>query len=369
MMMNPFITVQAAPLANRSQNQEVLKIIDNVDKFMEENKVLDEKIERLSKKKKENVSKISELIGQVRRAQDSDAVMVDESGNGDGVGANCDALKEEEIFLVQQIAESAKNLRDHEEELKDLGKAAGQEENQKEQFEKVQKYRSLHQKFKDSKEIRLESIRRELRRVESGDQVVVTRVSSGSVGRKKSLKDKIVSNRAAASTSGEAGPSSSSQISPSKRKLNESVEDCGLIKKKISLKERDAMVLKVLKLEEPSPPNPHECNFCGKSFTSAAPLASHLVKHYNKPEDKLDCPFPTCNFTAIQENLIKHMRSKHTKEQMFSCHHCTIKFYTMDAKMAHEKKHDQPAIWAQCSKPACLMFYQVARGNCRCAKK
>jgi len=57
------------------------------------------------------------------------------------------------------------------------------------------------------------------------------------------------------------------------------------------------------------------------------------------------------------------------KKTVFSCSHCTIRFYTMDAKVGHEKKHDQPAVWAQCDQPACRMFYQVARGNCRCAKK
>jgi len=362
--MNPSLVVQVAPLGNRTRNGGLLEIVDNVKNLMEENLVLDEKMERLCKKKKENLRKVSVLIEKIRGFGDDHA---EDNGDQNLVGDNYDGLKEEENILVQKIAESTKNLRDHKNLLKDLDKEAGHDENWKEQYEKVQKYQALHHKYKISKELRLEAIRHELRRIECGDQGAVAGTSSGSVGRKKMLKEKFVMHQAAASTSGEAG-SSRSPISPRKRMLNESVLDCGLIKKKISLKEKDAMVPKVLKIEEPSPPNPHECNFCGKSFTSAAPLASHLVKHYTQFAEKFDCPFPTCNFAATQENLTKHMRSKHTKEQMFSCSHCTIKFYTMDAKMSHEKKHGQPAVWAQCDQPACLMFYQVARGSCRCAK-
>jgi len=368
--MNPSTEVQAAPLGNRTLNRDVLEIVDDIKNLMEESKVLDKKMERLSKKKKENFGKISNLIDKIRRAGDDYAEdLVDDRGNRDQhvVVDSYDDLKEEENVLVQKISES-NNLRDHQDLLKDLENEAGRDENWKEQFEKVQKYRAIHQRYKISKLTMLESIRQQMRRIEIGDQGAVVGTSCGSVGKKKILKEKFVTHQVAASTSG-AGPSSSSLESRGKRKLNESVVDCGLIRKKISLKEKRAIVPKVLKIEEPSPPNPHECNFCGKSFTSAAPLASHLVKHYNRVEEKLDCPFPTCNFAASQENLIKHMRSKHTKEQLFSCYQCTIKFYTMDAKVAHEKKHGQPEVWAQCDKPACLMFYQVARGNCRCAKK
>jgi len=369
--MIPSLKVQADPLAHRTQNREVMEIIDNMKNLMDENKVLDEKMDMLGKKKKENFGEISTLIENARRLWNNNFEgLVDDPGNEDQVRVDdiYDALKEEENGLVQTIVESSNNLKDHENLLKDLEREAGQNENWKEQFEKVQTYRALHQKYKNSKEKRLESIRQELRRIESGNQEAVAGTSSGGVVRKKILKEKFVTHQVA-STSGEAGPSSSTPILARKRKLNESVLDCGLIKKKISIKEKESIVPKVLKIEEPSPPNPHECNFCGKSFTTAAPLATHLVKHYPQSPDKLDCPFPTCSFAAAQGNLIKHMRSRHTKEQLFSCFYCTIKFHTMDAKIAHEKKHRLPDVWAQCDQPACRMFYQVARGSCRCAKK
>jgi len=368
--MIPSLEVQADPLAHRTQNRELMEIIDNMKNLMDENKVLDEKMDTFGKKKKENFGKISTLIENARRLGNNNFEdVVDDPGNEDQVRVDdiYNSLKEEENGLVQTIAESTNNLKDHENLLKDLEKV-GQNENWKEQFDKVQSYRAIHQKYKNSKEKRLESIRQELRKLEIGNQEAVAGTSGGGVGRKKILKEKFVTHQVA-STSGVAGPISSNPISARKRKLNESVLDCGLIKKKISVKEKESIVPKVLKIEEPSPPNPHECNFCGKSFTTAAPLATHLVRHYPEFQDKLDCPFPTCNFAAAQENLTKHMRSKHTKEQLFSCYHCTIKFHTMDAKIAHEKKHRLPDVWAQCDQPACRMFYQVARGSCRCAKK
>ena len=191
------------------------------------------------------------------------------------------------------------------------------------------------------------------------------------LGRKRILKEKFVTRHQAATTSRGAGPRSSKSRFDCKRKLNESVLDCGQILKTISAKEKESMVPKVLKTEEVSPPNPYDCNFagCHRSFTSAAPLVIHLGKHYSEAVEKFDCPFPAHKFVASQLNLTKHMRSKHTKEQLFGCSFCPIKFHTMTAKMTHEKKHSNAGVWAQCDKEACFRFYQVVKGNCRCAKE
>jgi len=169
-------------------------------------------------------------------------------------------------------------------------------------------------------------------------------------------------------SSGEAR-SNSKQRCKVKRKVNldESTVDIDVILERTVSKEKEAMASKVLKLEEPSPPNHHECNFCKKSFTSAAPLVSHLEKHYTKSgKFKFDCPFPTCMFAANSLNLTNHMRSTHTKEQLFICSSCPIKFYTRNALVAHEKKHSNPTVWGQCKK--CRRFYQVIKGSCRCDK-
>ena len=72
---------------------------------------------------------------------------------------------------------------------------------------------------------------------------------------------------------------------------------------------------------------------------------------------------------SLKKKAAKHMRSKNTKEQMFSCDLCSIMFQTMNAKLAHEKRHSQKHDWAQCRDERCLRFYKVARGYCRfCAK-
>ena len=60
-----------------------------------------------------------------------------------------------------------------------------------------------------------------------------------------------------------------------------------------------------------------------------------------------------------------------TKELLlFRCDHCPTQFHSMAAKVAHEKKHSLPGVWAQCTKHSCLRLYQVANGRCRaCGKK
>eukprot|EP00092_Neocalanus_flemingeri_P033138 GFUD01036035.1.p1 GENE.GFUD01036035.1~~GFUD01036035.1.p1 ORF type:complete len:466 (-),score=140.92 GFUD01036035.1:55-1452(-) len=167
-----------------------------------------------------------------------------------------------------------------------------------------------------------------------------------------------------------ADPTKSKPASASKRKLKESA-DFEVIPKKISAKEKEAMIPPVLKTEsvEVSPPDYFKCNICPKKFTSAAPLSTHLERHYSPLYDTWDCPFLACSFSASQTNLTKHMRSKHTKELLFPCNHCPAKFHTMEAKKAHKKKHIQTDIWAQCQKPRCLRFYQVIKGSCsRCSR-
>eukprot|EP00092_Neocalanus_flemingeri_P037501 GFUD01040835.1.p1 GENE.GFUD01040835.1~~GFUD01040835.1.p1 ORF type:complete len:293 (+),score=96.22 GFUD01040835.1:142-1020(+) len=275
---------------------------------------------------------------------------------------NLTSLKDEEIILVQNVKESTRNLMDHEKLLQDLEVEGGQNQNWHEQFENVMNYRAVHKKYKESKEMRLKAIRHKLR-IEYGR--VSGTVSGAGTGKKKVLKEKFITKEDIR----DAEPSSPKASFASKRKRYESVVDCGLIPKKISQMEKDAMVPTVLKKEDDSPPNPYQCNFCRLSFTSAAPLVIHLEKHYAKVPEKLECPFSNCGFSANEENLTRHVRAKHTKEQLFTCSSCPIKFHTMHAKMSHEKKHSQPTVWAQCGKTACLRFYQLAKGSCRCGKK
>eukprot|EP00092_Neocalanus_flemingeri_P055366 GFUD01065412.1.p1 GENE.GFUD01065412.1~~GFUD01065412.1.p1 ORF type:complete len:248 (-),score=63.12 GFUD01065412.1:30-677(-) len=214
--------------------------------------------------------------------------------------------------------------------------------------------------------LRLKEIRNELQKIEHGSQSRAG-TSRGSCGKKKGSKEKFVIQ--AASLNSGAGPSKSKASFSSNRRLNESVVECVFKPKKISSMEKEAMTTKVIKTEANSPPNPYECCFCPKSFTSAAPLVIHMEKHYAKNQVMFDCPFSICSFSANKEYLTKHVRSKHTKEQLFICSSCPTRFHTMLAKVSHQKKHSQPALWAQCGKATCLRFYQVARGCCRCSNK
>jgi transcription elongation factor Elf1 len=153
----------------------------------------------------------------------------------------------------------------------------------------------------------------------------------------------------------------------SKRKLNQAVIDCEFVLKKGILKEKEVMTTKKLNTEAVSPPNPFECNFCTKSFTSAASLSVHLRNHYqgSSTTTVMDCPFPLCMHQGDQMKLVKHMRSKHNLEKLFNCPSCPDNFFTMEAMIAHENMHSLPA-WSHCV--SCNKFHKVKNGNCRCTQ-
>jgi len=374
--------------------QDMVDKMSKVEKMMTENKMLDRKFVAIIKKKEENLNKISRLIEKAKKMrvehyetvseviEESEDITGDNSpeensettetiedevtnggdapgtvgdqtrGDEEGDYVNVVELKKEEKMLLQKIEESTKNLVDHKQLLETMEREKGQDDDWKKLFSDVERYTVIHHKYKEAKERKISAIRKVLRRIE--------------LMKKKVVREKFVINQGA-SSSDDKGPGQPNSRFAVKRKLNESVLDCGEIVKKIPFKEKEAMVPKVLKVEEAPSDSPYQCSFtrCLRSFTCAATLASHLSKHYLPNQDKFDCPFPLCQFVSTQEQLIKHMRARHTKEQMFTCPLCGIKFHTMDAKVAHERKHGQEDVWGQCQNQACLRFYQLARGHCR----
>jgi len=149
--------------------------------------------------------------------------------------------------------------------------------------------------------------------------------------------------------------------------LDESVVDVGMIKSKFSGREQHEMVPKKLKIEREDPPNLLECNFCQKTYTIAASMASHMVKH-SPSRENVFCPL--CRFSTDQTRLVKHIRSHHSMEKVYSCGTCRMKFCNFESKSAHEKKHDNPDL---CQCPGCgsKRFYniQLGRGCTNCSKK
>jgi len=363
--------------------QDMMDNMNKVEKIMAENKMLDRKQVTMVSKKEANLIEIAGLIKKAKKlrvedfeveankdnARDdsletteaiehevckgvcpSEAIAIGDKPRGDEIAE----LKKEEKMLLQKIQESTKNLDDHKQLLETMEKENGQDDNWKALFSDIERYTIIHFKYKEAKERKIHAIRMELRRIEAV--------------KKKVVREKFVINQRA-STSNDKG-SGKSRFAV-KRRMNESVLDCGEIVKKIPYKEKEAMVPKVLKVEEAPSDSQYQCSStnCHRSFTCAATLASHLAKHYITNQERFDCPFPLCQFVNTQEQLTKHMRAKHTKEQMFTCCLCAVKFHTMDAKVAHEKKHAQQDVWGQCQNLACLRFYQVARGHCRfCVK-
>ena len=375
-------------LASCKYEREMLLRMNAIEELVNENKVLDKKIEELVKMRDDNNGRVSGMIDDTKKMRISDyesrgnggasddkesralvniegskVVIVDDDLSETDDEAPLEAntvsvtdLKEEEDFLLKKIEESTRNLGDHKKLLKSMERQDGRDSSWHIQAGDVERFSSIHKTYKEAKEKRIEVIRKEL------------------VRREMLVKKKFVMSQEASTSRGAAAGACSSTYKSRfvlKRKLNEAVIDCDEIMKKIPAKEKEAMVPKVLKVDEEASEQTYDCGFanCRRgSFSSAATLMAHLEKHYAQNQGKFDCPFTGCQFVNTQEQLTKHMRSKHTKEQLFICKHCSVKFCTMLAKEMHEKKHGQQDVWDQCK--GCLRFYQVVRGSCRfCRKK
>jgi len=345
--------------------KSVFEIVTEIESLLEENKALEKQIDLLALKQKDNSNNISKLVMKVKIiSREHVEEVVDEQVQElehleDSNNRHTLNMKEEEKALINAIETSTKNLLDHEQVLLDLENAGGRDADWQEHFENVRKYRVQHKLYKEATLKRVEEIRHVLRRRLDQDR-------NAAEVQTPSVQQNEVSVATSSNSSAARSSCSTRSKSAQKRKLNESVIDCEVILKKISEKEKAAMVTKVLKVEECSPPNPYVCNFCDRGFTSAAPLVSHLKKHTRSKE--VDCPFQSCRFTAVsQEILTTHVRSKHTKEMIFKCCSCPRKFITMCAKTSHERRHSQPG-WSQCKLAKCLRFYQDVNGGCSCAK-
>jgi len=274
---------------------------------------------------------------------------LNEVDTGDLSGKSEKDLKEMTKYALETTEKSAKKLESIIERLRKVRQQSDPLE-LTESFEttvlKLKENMSVHSNIVEKMSSKTDELRKELR--------------SRKIAANKSIGTSVTNPAISAKVS-------SSAYDPLKRKLNESVVDCGSFKR-ISKREEESIVLKKLKKEENPCDDTFKCNFCERSFVSAGPLAAHLERHYDGPKhQRLNCPWPDCSFANARHNLTKHMRSKHTKEELFQCTQCLKKFRTMDMKMIHEKKHRQQDEWGQCS--TCRRFFKVSRGGCSFCQK
>ena len=117
-----------------------------------------------------------------------------------------------------------------------------------------------------------------------------------------------------------------------------------------------------MKKEDEDPAAVLSCHECPKSFSGAAALIAHLKSH--KLEKKVNCSSTGCKFSGKLDALRNHARAMHTKESVFICPHCPLKFFNFGARMIHLKKHQDTKVYRQCG--SCWKFYQWAKGSCRC---
>jgi len=206
--------------------------------------------------------------------------------------------------------------------------------------------------------------------VEAGDEVVnivkdhdyTTKVDDSVLGKKKQAK-KVKSHM--------NEDVWKSIIEDHKKKvgmLNLSVMDCGLIRSKYSPREVRELVPRKIKKESDDPEDKIACELCGKTFTTAPSVCSHMVTHSPSRDDVL-CP--VCGFSAEFHKLVNHVRSMHLKEKVYNCTTCQAKFSTHSAKSSHMRKHSRSDTMGQCENNSCRKFYKKAsgRGCTSCSKK
>merc|ERR1719481_1516866 len=348
------------PIMARGDRKNVVRVMKEVEELINENIKLESKVESLVKKRRENDVQVRNLLSSVKSSlEDSNANNNDidvnveleskvgnspspdnVASNGDcGIG-NVEQLKKTKKKLLEEVKTSASNLRDHHDVLDEVERVNGRDSAPwKSMYKKVKELTSNHNLFKESRMERVREIGLQLSQF----------------------------NR-------EEGPSGWSAVPlvlSRKRSLNESVLDCGKIIKKIPSRELAAIASKKLKVEDDSPEACLMCNFdyCQRSFTCASTLVSHLDNHYAQDQVKIDCPIPGCEFSTTRENLISHIRARHSKEKLFTCEYCPTMFHTMSAKSSHERKYSNGDNWAQCPSQNCLKFYRVVIGNCKNCNK
>jgi len=96
----------------------------------------------------------------------------------------------------------------------------------------------------------------------------------------------------------------------------------------------------------------YNCTLCDYELTNAASIASHIEAKHREGNLKLKCIFPQCKHSANKPDLVRHIRAKHTKEELFFCEECGKWFHNDKALKQHEEKHRYQV---QCD--TCKRFY------------
>eukprot|EP00092_Neocalanus_flemingeri_P005767 GFUD01006208.1.p1 GENE.GFUD01006208.1~~GFUD01006208.1.p1 ORF type:complete len:364 (+),score=117.45 GFUD01006208.1:62-1153(+) len=238
-----------------------------------------------------------------------------------------------------RIAECGKNLADHEKELATMDFDGVAREMYEAKKQEVEGYKEIHRK----------SIGKLLANIDTA-QARLSEIASGEVQKHGG---------------GGGGVTQPSTSSSSRKRHSRDDDDVVFMEEKrskMSVKEQEKIVPKVIKTEEEVEETypAYSCPHCPRHLTSAATLVSHLVKHF--PADTLlPCPFPGCNFHSKVEGLTRHARSRHTGEKLFPCSRCHFELPSYSSLVDHQRKHSNKQMY-QCN--TCLRFSKVDGPGC-----
>ncbi|CAK1555968.1 unnamed protein product [Leptosia nina] len=89
---------------------------------------------------------------------------------------------------------------------------------------------------------------------------------------------------------------------------------------------------------------PHQCQWCGKRFYTAARLSEHSVVHTR--ERKFSCDI--CGAKLVSKMAVVYHRRRHTGEKPYECEDCGEKFISSSRRTEHAKRKHGKGLKLNC---------------------
>jgi hypothetical protein len=277
----------------------------------------------------------------------------------------------------KRIKDSEQNLFAHEKQLEFMMTASHiTRSERKEKVEEIKKYKQQHLKFKSGQEIKIDRWEQALKDLQADlTKLKFQKASSGPTERMKSqdkirtsdyckiVEAKTYESKEVRFTQCEVlkvdleSESESETETPVPKVIERKCKVCSKVFTQQKNYQRHMREHKNIKKFT-------RCSKCPKIFSCAAALMVHMEIHKKKSMANNNKKCGVCEYSSTQRvRVLRHMRTKHTKEQIFSCSSCSQKFFSHSALEYHEKKHKDGSK-KYCE--TCLKFYKKDETHKHC---